>query len=260
MRTSRHRRSRAYLDRVIEGEATDVDPLVGLVHQIQAQPRRRETHGLRAASSAFAWAPSARPYLPPHHRTGLSSTAARMWHPKLLVVGLTFIVAATIAVASTGNLPTKDSPATVSASEIDAALSSRASVLSQAARPQPAPRRTTPAKQIAVPPPASGSGLPTVTTSPTTESEWQVWWCNVWLAVPGGSRVIKYPLFVALLDQKGGVEGLDKYCGTLLNSPVSSTHLSGGPTATDQPFRGQSSSNELDESAVPKPSATTPTD
>ncbi len=138
MRTQSRRRSRAYLDQVLEGRASGPDPLIDLVRQIQAPPRRRETRGLRPASSAFAWAPSVRPYLPPHHRTGLTSMAAHLWHPKVLAGGLTLVAVTAIAYATTGAATTQHSPTTITSADVAAKMSAAsASAASAAAKPHP---------------------------------------------------------------------------------------------------------------------------
>lgn len=258
MSTLIHRRSRVYLDQVLDGRATGSDPLIDLVHQIQAPPRRRETAGLRTAASAFAWAPSVRPYLPLHHRTGLTSAAAQLWHPKLLVMAATLIAAATVAFATTGHLPTQIAPSSVTGG-ITAQLSAKATVSPDPAPAPSDPRRGTQVAPGAAPPGATGSAAssgasgigPSDSSTPTSSAQPGLlpWLCRQWVALPSGSPATKSPLFAALIKLAGGADTVDLYCNTLLNSnapaasPEASEHSTGGsspssgtgPVATPTP-------------------------
>jgi hypothetical protein len=250
MSTLFRRRRRAYLDQVLEGRASGTDPLIDLVRQIQAPPRRRETAGLRTAASAFAWAPSVRPYLPLHHRTGLTSAAAHLWHPKLLVSAATIIAAATVAFATTGNLPTQIAPSSVSGG-IAAQLSAQATAAPHLAQSPSGHGRSTQVAPGAAPPGAAGSSAssepgansPTDSSTPTSsaQSGFLGWLCRQWVALPSGSPADKSPLFTALIKLAGGIGGVDLYCDTLVDSAAPSashgatTNSTGGPTQGSDP-------------------------
>jgi hypothetical protein len=245
MSTLFHRRSRAYLDQILDGRASGTDPLIDLVHQVQAPPRRRETLGLRTAASAFAWAPSVRPYLPLHHRTGLTSAAAHLWHPKLLVVAATLIAATTVAFATTGKLPTQIAPSSASG-DIAAQLSAHATVSLPPALSPSDHGQSTPAAPGAAPPGAtgpSGSSGPSgnrpsdsSTPTPSAPSGPLVSLCRQWVALPSGSEATEAPLFAFLIKLAGGVSGVDLFCDTLLSSGAPSpshgatANSTGGPT------------------------------
>jgi len=247
MRTYRRRRSRAYLDRVIEGRASGTDPLADLIQQIQAPPRRRETRGLRAASSAFIWAPSTRPYLPPHHRTGLSSAAAQLWHPKALAAGLALIVAATIAVATTGNLPTQHAHRGITAAGNAANVTAQKSPASNPIATQP----NQPGKTLAPVGPGPGATSPSPATTSVaasaTATALSAPLCRQWLAQSTSSTATDSLLFNLLVRAAGGKEALNAYCNVVLNSP----------TAPSAPV---SSASSLPQSTGPNANvATTPT-
>jgi hypothetical protein len=235
MRTSYPRRSRAYLDQVIDGRASGPDPLIGLIQQIQAPPRRRETLGLRAAASTFAWAPSVRPYLPPHHRTGLSSTSARLWHPKVLAAGLSLMVATAIGLAYTGDLSTHRSTTGLTVGGIAAELSAQASASASPTRPPSNRRRTTPVAPAEAPAGATGSSAaPSATPSPAL----LVRLCQQWLARPTDSTVDDNSIFSLLIRAAGGLDALDTYCSTLVNSGAPPASLGATLGTTPPPVHG----------------------
>jgi hypothetical protein len=238
MSTQTRRRSRAYLDRLIEGSANGADPLAGLVRQIQAPPRRRETRGLRAASAAFMWAPTVRPYLPPHHRTGLSSAAASLWSPKVLAAGLAFVVAIGVAISATGNLPGGHSTTSVTSAgnagnvtEIPQASISAHQGRSHVSAP------TSPRAPVVGPVPSSvpaattGSATPAPTSSGTPHL--LPWLCQQWIQSTNAA-VANNPLYQFLVDAAGGIDQVESYCTTLLaKSPSSSPSPSDAQVSAD---------------------------
>ena len=241
MRTSYQRRSRAYLDQVIDGRASGSDPLIGLVAQIQAPPRRRETLGLRTAASTFAWAPSVRPYLPPHHRTGLSSASARMWHPKVLAAGLSLMVATAIGLAYTGDLTPHHSTTSLTVGGIAAELSAQASASANPTRPPSQPRRSTAGAPVAAPTgaPGSSSSAPAPTTTPTPTPA-LVQACERWLALPTDS-ILDHSFLAELIRMAGGPTAISAYCTAIVNSAPPSAAPSPTPNATTPSVTGSSS-------------------
>jgi hypothetical protein len=242
MRMQSRRRRRAYLDQVLEGRASGPDPLVDLMRQLQAPPRRREVRGLRPASSAFAWAPSTRPYLPPHHRTGLTSMGAHLWHPKALAGGLTLVAVTAIAYATSGAATTHHSPTTVTsadiAAKISAASASAAASASSAANPHPS---SSSAGKVAVAPSATSSNSPvptpsSITIPPSNSPEFLPSLCNAWIASTEAAAA-NNPLFAYLINLEGGVDAVQLFCTTLLNSATPPA-TSGATPKSSEPAPG----------------------
>lgn len=226
MRSHGTRQSHAYLERVLDGEASADGALGGLIASARAPETRANPPGLAAALTAFREVSAAHPSSVPRSTSMIRNMAAKVLAAKLLVVGGLALAAATggiAAAASTGQLPSP-LPHSSHASEVAVAA-----VASSHGRPTSTATASASASASASESSEPTSAHPDASPSPSLRGL-----CQAWLSRPHEhGKADTSPAFSYLVSTAGGVDSVDGYCTSLLASPAPSSgeDSSGPPTA-----------------------------
>lgn len=230
-RAMRHhppRRTRAHLDRVLDGQPTQPDPLDDLVAALHAPGSPRESVGLDAALAAFAApAEAAQPPTTLRRPSMLKTLVGKVLAAKLMAVGASALAVGGVAyAASTGHLP---DPLPHSSKAAPAAASHVPTALPASATPSKTAHASDHGKAHSASHPTGAPAThPAASPSPSL-----VGLCHAWLARPADAgKADQTPAAAALITAAGGKASVTSYCTTLLSTTKPSHHSTGKPTET----------------------------
>ena len=241
MRTPEIRRTRAELERLLDGRPVRPDALTELISAARASKVGAEGTGFAAALAAFRSVSSPYSQASPRRTSMIKNAAAKIAAAKLLTIGGVALAATggvAAAAASTGHLP---SPLPHSGHASKVAV---AAVAKSHGKPSSTPSATASESASASESDSSSSpsSHPSATPSPSLRGL-----CQSWLSRPHEhGKADTNPAFTVLVTAAGGKDAVQGYCTTLLSAGP------GQPTPSDSSTDPtESDSAEPTESATP---------
>lgn len=246
MHTPKIRRTRAELERMLDGRPVRPDALTELILAARASEARTDGAGFAAALAAFRSVSPPYAQTSPRRSSMIKNAAAKLAAAKLLTVGGVALAATggvAAAAASTGHLP---SPLPHSSHASKVAV---AAVAKHQATPSSTPSAS--ASESAADSDSSSSSPsahPSATPSPSLRGL-----CQSWLSRPHEhGKADTNPAFTVLVTAAGGSDAVQAYCTTLLSTAP------GQPTPSDSPTdpaeSGTPSHSTGKPSSIPTPS------